>query len=256
MDQQALLEAVRRDPAGRASRLVYADWLDDHGDPLADYIRAECDRLACPPDSPPWLAATDRLIALTEQVSTVLGGWEYVPDLDRIRARIDRFLAWEGRHRVFGVEGHHCRLLPTLAEPDLLRFERRHGLALPGEYRAFLLRVANGEMGPSYGLDPLDLGKDYDLACPFPVSSAEAARLIAHSLEASCAAEASWTGGGCLCLTHHGCGNYSLLVVNGPLRGNMWISGDCFIPDFKDDDQPIGFLAWYEQWLDSELPAP
>ena len=268
MDQQAFLEAIRRAPADRASRLVYADWLDDRGDPLADYVRAECDRLACAPDSPAWQAATNWLIDLTEQADTVLGGWEHVPDLDRLRARIDRFLAWEGRHRVFGVEGHHghhCRLLPTVAEPDLLRFERRHGIALPSDYRAFLLRVANGGIGPSYGLDPLDLGKDYDLARPFPVSNEEAARLIARASEAARTRDYSQPlrpedeeetdPGGCLWLAHHGCGQYSLLVVNGPQRGNMWIYGDFFIPNYAAG-QPIGFLAWYERWLDMELPAP
>src|SRR5205085_5003860 len=44
--EDTLLAAVRQDPEDDAPRLVYADWLEEHGDPArAEYIRLQC-RLA------------------------------------------------------------------------------------------------------------------------------------------------------------------------------------------------------------------
>ena len=44
-DGDALLRAVLLDPADDAPRLVYADWLDDQGDPeRAEFIRVSCAR--------------------------------------------------------------------------------------------------------------------------------------------------------------------------------------------------------------------
>src|SRR5438552_18844634 len=35
----AFLKAIRADPADDALRLIYADWLEEHGDPRAEYLR-------------------------------------------------------------------------------------------------------------------------------------------------------------------------------------------------------------------------
>ncbi len=41
MDDEAFLRAIAAAPADDAPRLVYADWLDERGDPRADFLRAE-----------------------------------------------------------------------------------------------------------------------------------------------------------------------------------------------------------------------
>src|SRR3954466_16322534 len=42
-DAAPLLAAIRQAPADDAPRLVYADWLDEHGQPeRADFIRVQC----------------------------------------------------------------------------------------------------------------------------------------------------------------------------------------------------------------------
>jgi len=42
-DEQGLLRAIREDPADLTPRLIYADWLDEHGDPArAEFIRLQC----------------------------------------------------------------------------------------------------------------------------------------------------------------------------------------------------------------------
>src|SRR5262245_28679842 len=52
-DQLALLWAVIEAPADDAPRLVYADWLEEHGDPTqAEYIRAAVEMERWPSDDP------------------------------------------------------------------------------------------------------------------------------------------------------------------------------------------------------------
>jgi uncharacterized protein (TIGR02996 family) len=42
-DRAAFLRAIRARPDDGALRLVFADWLEEHGDPLADFIRLQCE---------------------------------------------------------------------------------------------------------------------------------------------------------------------------------------------------------------------
>ncbi|MBN9519289.1 TIGR02996 domain-containing protein [bacterium] len=51
-DEAALLAAIRADPGADTPRLVYADWLDDHGRPGGAFLRAECALAAVPADDP------------------------------------------------------------------------------------------------------------------------------------------------------------------------------------------------------------
>src|SRR5205809_924953 len=83
-ERAALIRAVRADPGCCASRLVFADWLEEHNDPLADYVRAECAVLTAKPGSPKWRGAINRLIALTEGAGRPLGGWEYAGEIRRL----------------------------------------------------------------------------------------------------------------------------------------------------------------------------
>ena len=43
--EAAFLRAVLADPADDAPRLIYADWLDEQGDPRGEFVRVQC-RLA------------------------------------------------------------------------------------------------------------------------------------------------------------------------------------------------------------------
>ena len=40
-DDRAFLEAIAADPDDEATRLVYADWLEEHGDSRAQFLRLE-----------------------------------------------------------------------------------------------------------------------------------------------------------------------------------------------------------------------
>lgn len=55
-DESALLRAVLTNPEANLPRLVYADWLDDHGQPdRAEFIRLQCE-IASHPSPPPLFA--------------------------------------------------------------------------------------------------------------------------------------------------------------------------------------------------------
>src|SRR5205809_801969 len=43
-EEKAFLDAIRERPDDEAVRLVYADWLEERGDPLGEYIRSQCRR--------------------------------------------------------------------------------------------------------------------------------------------------------------------------------------------------------------------
>jgi uncharacterized protein (TIGR02996 family) len=54
-DDEAFLAAIREDPLTEGPRLIYADWLDEHGRPLeAEFLRVQCElqRLRATPASP------------------------------------------------------------------------------------------------------------------------------------------------------------------------------------------------------------
>jgi uncharacterized protein (TIGR02996 family) len=49
MSDDPLLQAILDDPVDDAARLVYADWLEERGDPRAEFIRLQYERAALPP---------------------------------------------------------------------------------------------------------------------------------------------------------------------------------------------------------------
>jgi uncharacterized protein (TIGR02996 family) len=78
-DHDALLRAVLESPADDAPRLVYADWLDEHGQSeRAEFIRLQCARTAADPTDLGWegreleLIQT-RFIDFAEPLPTLFG---------------------------------------------------------------------------------------------------------------------------------------------------------------------------------------
>src|SRR5215475_6482850 len=67
-DRDALLAAVAAQPDDDLPRLVYADWLDEHGDPdRAEFIRVQC-AMARPPMTK---AAFERWFSRSQELLTV-----------------------------------------------------------------------------------------------------------------------------------------------------------------------------------------
>jgi uncharacterized protein (TIGR02996 family) len=50
--RQAFLEAIAADLDDDAPRLLFADWLEEHGDPRGEFIRVQCALAGLPADDP------------------------------------------------------------------------------------------------------------------------------------------------------------------------------------------------------------
>src|SRR4029078_1438463 len=50
--QAAFLDAIIPEPDDDAPRLIYADWLEERGDPRAEFIRAQCELVKLSLDDP------------------------------------------------------------------------------------------------------------------------------------------------------------------------------------------------------------
>src|SRR5205807_10301364 len=50
--QRQFLQAILDDPDDDMLRLIYADWLEERGDPRAEFIRVQCELAGFPPHLP------------------------------------------------------------------------------------------------------------------------------------------------------------------------------------------------------------
>src|SRR5438105_15368274 len=90
--EEAFLNDIIANPDEDGPRLVFADWLDDNGDPArAEFIRLQCERARLPPDDP-------RSLDLELRVGELLGAHE-----PRWRAPLPKLpgITWGGFERGF-----------------------------------------------------------------------------------------------------------------------------------------------------------
>jgi uncharacterized protein (TIGR02996 family) len=78
-DEEAFLEAILAGPDNDVPRLIFADWLEEHGDPRAEFIRVQCQLARLPDDDPRCaeLAAREQLLLRAYQGEWVgpVAGW-------------------------------------------------------------------------------------------------------------------------------------------------------------------------------------
>jgi uncharacterized protein (TIGR02996 family) len=135
-DEAALLQAIIAEPDDDAPRLVYADWLEEHGRPeRGEFIRLQCDEARLPSDDPRRAGLATRLRRLqavherdwVEPYRSHLQGWAFHRGfIERVSAGARQFLtaappfaAWPIRH----VTLHRARrrVPAILAAPYLSR---------------------------------------------------------------------------------------------------------------------------------------
>jgi Leucine-rich repeat (LRR) protein len=161
--------------------------------------------------------------------------------------------------------GARRRFLAPLGEAEVLELEAELGVALPPEYRAFLVGVARGEpllgevgiLEPSHGVARLGGGVT---SKPFPVGEPDARRLLQalskrKKSEAAPAVDAPMDG--VLPLADHGDATYDCLVLSGPFAGTMWQAWDAgWTPLYtlrKGAAEPMSFLAWAKKSIADAL---
>jgi uncharacterized protein (TIGR02996 family) len=95
--EPAFLQEIAERPSDDTVRLVYADWLDEQGDPRGRYLRADVDLASLPEDDPSYQALEAELRQLREALDAdwvVAAGKRYdvilqgIPDATRTSAVI------------------------------------------------------------------------------------------------------------------------------------------------------------------------
>ena len=145
---------------------------------------------------------------------------------------------------VFGSKYHRYKFVPTVNATTLKALESRLEYELPEDYRRYVLEVSNGGVGPGLGLFALagatersDLTKDFPFNSRYNFGSqCEEAHTYDEILD------------GALVLSHHGCAMYSLLVVRGKLKGQVWYDGEDYV-----EPRSESFSTWLQDWASASL---
>ncbi|MGW4232089.1 SMI1/KNR4 family protein [Streptomyces sp. NPDC004980] len=214
--------------------------------------------------------------------------WTGVRERVEALARADRSRKVFGAWSAHGAGGHGFRLAEPLSERDVEAAETEWGVALPEDYRGFLLEVGAGGAGPGYGLSVLtregtgrlwaDAGGGVTrhdlLRLPFPSAELSARREAEHAEveprksgfedeAAFLAAHRVWreredelidlATSGALNLNHEGCGYCHWLVVSGPDRGSMWLDerpSDGAVFPLGRPPARVTFADWFLGWVE------
>lgn len=126
-------------------------------------------------------------------------------------ALIDALARADPRCVRFGASAHRWQRRPALGEARVAAIEATAGVALPDDYRAYVIAVGDGGAGPYHGILPLDHPVQHALLaggpCPLPATPAH--------VEID-----PWRGA--IAIADLGCNQTALLVVDGPARGQVW----------------------------------
>jgi hypothetical protein len=185
--------------------------------------------------------------------------------------------------KVFGADSHGFVLNPPVKHSVITKFESRHQVTLPNEYREFLTQVGNGGAGPYYGVFKLgEMDDSFDhkrwkendgfigvLSEPFPHTKAwndlppypeEQDDEDAYEAELQAFDDLYWNPkqvNGAIPICHQGCASRNWLVITGAEAGNVW-------EDLRADEKGLRpvksksrrrltFFDWYNQWLEAAV---
>ncbi|MDW8264101.1 MAG: SMI1/KNR4 family protein [Gemmataceae bacterium] len=202
---------------------------------------------------------------------------------DAIRHGLERLRTAKRQPKVFGAESHRFKLHPPLSESTVRKFEAKHHIRLPEDYRGFLLNLGNGGAGPFYGV--FKLGEMDDcygfkkwkegdgfvglLAKPFPHTAAwneqppepeETDDEEEYEKRLDACDAVYWNSenvNGAIPLCHEGCALRDWLVLTGPEAGHMWHDARAdeagLWPISVGKKRRVTFLEWYIHWLNEAL---
>ncbi len=204
--------------------------------------------------------------------------------LQVLKVKLDELIDKDVDFKVFGagddvyhgVAGHHYLMNPPLSENLVQSMEKIVNVRFPEEYREFLKVICNGETGPYWGLYPLQLAvpapgaMDQDpefCSTSFPYSDADVQRIVKVRMHENPEyfEPVQQTLKGQIILSLYGHTNYYILPVSGEQAGKVWIwdTEGTVLPLYRVengkpvliDGKPVqlGFLDWYEGWLDDSL---
>jgi uncharacterized protein (TIGR02996 family) len=276
MSDDAFLRAILACPEDDAPRLIYADWLEERGDPRGHLLRIAREMSQTPVCSARYRKLRIRRDALCKGC---VGDWLKVllrVSFSEIRKKLNELDRLDPTRAIFASDSHQYRLNAPLSVECVEQIELRIGCRLPEQYRRFVTEFADGGAGPDYGIQPLGSRFEADddhaewlasLARPFPVpANIEEMRSLGYSPP------------GALPICEIGCGGYYHLILSGPERGTVWIQNpdgdwspallnESHLPDGADVEAGVileaairspkalklEFVDWYVKWLDEAL---
>ena len=204
-------------------------------------------------------------------------------EFDTIRDGLERLRNAKRKPKVIGAESHGFELHPRLSEAVVQKFEAKHRIQLPEDYRGFLIQLGNGGAGPFYGifkLGEMDDSFEYQnwkeddgflgvLSQPFPHAEAwndltgqpeETDNEDEYEKAINAFDEHYWNTilvNGAIPICHEGCALRDWLIVTGPESGHMWHDARAeyggLSPISIGDTPRVSFLQWYANWLDEVL---
>ena len=204
-------------------------------------------------------------------------------DVPKVLSKLAELRELDRSLEVFGAEDHRYQVNPPLKEADVARFEGKHDVRLPEDYRTFLLEVGNGGAGPAYGVFPLGQMDDGwklrrwkegngfigDLSAPFPHtrrwnklpkmpkvkdSHPDFERLLEERDRIYWSTD---NVNGAIPICNLGCCLRHWLVITGREAGRIWVDeradeGGLF-PLSTTAKRRYNFSEWYDKWLASSL---
>jgi Leucine-rich repeat (LRR) protein len=198
--------------------------------------------------------------------------------VEAIKTKLDLLKSKDTSNTLFGAKVHEYKFKPVLNISEIEDWEIYYKTNLPNDYKEFLTRIANGGVGPYYGLYSLDqalseiekiyyteegeeihLNEKEFISKNFKVDKKMAIDFLAHydkCIEDGDDDEIKYFDciniTGVILLAEYGCGWFYYLVVNGDLAGTVWYGGDYLSPCFREG-KIFTFAEWYEDWLDTSL---
>lgn len=170
-------------------------------------------------------------------------------------------------YHLFGADTHRFRLRKPLDQHKLEKFEKRHRVILPEDYRLFLTTVSDGGPGPNHGILRLSeseqllpantrdfLRRDFPHRAPWnnDIIDFVPEQFLCHNLVDGYFDD--YHKQGCLPISSVGCGEYTLLVVAGPEYGNIWedqrVNGGGIWPTIAADGTHQSFKNWIMRWVE------
>ena len=244
--------AIVASPDDPAARSVYADWLEDRGDPRAELVRIEAELWREPID----LVRVRRLIPRRIDLRRDVDPRWYVavatPSLAEIRRRLQHLAALDPGRKL--DQHHEYRLRPPVTEAQVAEVEARIGCRLPHQYRRFVLELGDGGTGPDYGIasiTKLEGNRATPVETPTTIGEMKRAEL----------------SDGAFAICEVGCGIFYYLILSGPDAGVVWYDGDgnvvpapvngswqeASILLASPREARAEFVTWYANWLDDTL---
>jgi tetratricopeptide (TPR) repeat protein len=154
--------------------------------------------------------------------------------LTEIKNKLELLKKYDVYFSTPGSKVHRHELKPVLTEEVLKEFERAENILLPTDYKSFLLCIGNGGVGPGTGLYSLQ-------------ESRNGAGWYAPLTDLNGIENSNYPGQLLIC--HHGCGQFTWYRTTTDHKGEIWL--DNRVLDEKPLSKELGFLDWYEWWLNS-----